>query len=283
MTTNTCIKFLELKGNNIHGEGVEHLAKLLRQNASIVSLSLEWNSLGLMDTRSLAQFCESLSMNKSLKDLDLRNNQLTHTGALELCTALEANTALKTLDLRWNSIGLVGAKGLVQCLKKNHSLVQLQITGNNIPDDLVESIELKISHNKEQSKTVKDFANRTSLLTGELHSVQYQKERQVNLLLSKIDKQEEAVRKTNRALGDKMRRLQSALEDRLATVNSLQSRLSIAEADLTLSEQKCSDLEHAIKKLQADKENEAKLWASKFKHEKEVRAFRETIKFLHAF
>jgi hypothetical protein len=270
ISTNACIKFLELKGNNIHGEGAENLAKMLRQNSSIVSFSLEWNSLGLMDTQSFTHFCESLSMNKSLKDLDLRNNQLTHTSALELCSSIETNNTLKTLDLRWNNIGLVGAKGLIQALKKNHTLVQLQCTGNNIPDDMSEAIELKISHNREQSKTEKDYAKKTSILTNELQNVQFQKDRQVNLLLSKIDIQEEAVRKTNRALGDKMRKLQNALEDRLSTVNSLQSRLSIAEADLALSEQKCSDLEHAIKKLQLDKENEDKLIHSKYKHEKEV-------------
>lgn len=60
-------------------------------------LSLEWNSIGLMSSNSFPIFCESLGMNKSLKDLDLRNNQITHTGALELCTALEINTFLQNL------------------------------------------------------------------------------------------------------------------------------------------------------------------------------------------
>ena len=40
MSTNTSITVLELKGNNIHGEGTENLAKMLRQNSSIKSLSL---------------------------------------------------------------------------------------------------------------------------------------------------------------------------------------------------------------------------------------------------
>ena len=35
MITNTSIKTLELKGNNIHGEGTNALAKLLRHNISI--------------------------------------------------------------------------------------------------------------------------------------------------------------------------------------------------------------------------------------------------------
>ena len=155
-------------------------------------------------------------------------------------------------------------------MKKNHTLIQLNVAGNGIPDDMLESIELKISHNREQIKVKKDYSTKTSILANELQNIQLQKDKQVNLLLNKIDMQEEAVRKTNRTLSEKMKKLQDALDDRLSTVNNLQSRLSIAEADLTLSEQKCSDLEHALKKIQMDKENEFKVLSSKFKHEKEV-------------
>lgn len=97
MTTNNTIKVLELRGNNIHGDGTNSLAKLLRQNISIKMLSLEWNSMGLMDTHAFPAFCESIAINKSLTDLDLRNNQITHTSAAEMATALEKNTSLKNL------------------------------------------------------------------------------------------------------------------------------------------------------------------------------------------
>jgi hypothetical protein len=50
-----------------------------------------------MDRNSFSQFCESLAMNKTLKDLDLRNNQITHTSALELCSVIEINASLRTL------------------------------------------------------------------------------------------------------------------------------------------------------------------------------------------
>ena len=50
-----------------------------------------------MSSNAFPDFCQSLGMNKSLKDLDLRNNQITHTSALELCTAIEANTTLQNL------------------------------------------------------------------------------------------------------------------------------------------------------------------------------------------
>ena len=58
---------------------------------------MEWNSIGIMDRNSFPQFCESVAMNKTLKDLDLRNNQITHTSALELSGAIEVNNTLKSL------------------------------------------------------------------------------------------------------------------------------------------------------------------------------------------
>lgn len=89
-------------------------------------------------------FCESLGMNKTLRDLDLRNNQITHTSALELCRGIELNSTLESLDLRWNNIGLVGGKGILVALKKNFTLAKLQIVGNNIPDEIVEAISKRI-------------------------------------------------------------------------------------------------------------------------------------------
>ena len=165
----------------------------------------------------------------------------------------------------------MGGKALLNSLKNNHTLTQLQIAGNNIPEDICDSIALKMSHNNEQVKTSKEFSNRTAHLTNELEAVQFQKEKQINLLLNKIDLQEEAVRKTNRAMSDKMKKLQSVLEDRMSSVNAIQSKLSIAEADLALSEQKCSDLRHTLEKFRLDKDAELQLIASRAKREKEVR------------
>lgn len=213
-------------------------------------------------------------MNKSLKDLDLRNNQLTHASAIEIASALESNATLQDLDLRWNNIGLVGGKALLQAMKKNHTLSSLQLSGNNIPEDIIEAIEAKIQGNLAQVKVNKDYASRTTVLANELQNVQFQKNKQINLLLGKIDLQEEAARKANRTLSEKMKKLQMALEDRLATVNTLTSKLTIAEADLALSEQKCLDLEHTVKKLQADKENEVKSVNLKSKRDRDVRKFR---------
>ena len=56
----------------------------------------------------------------------------------------------------------------------------------------------------------------------------------------------------------------------MAMMSSMTSKLSIAEGDLALSEQKCADLEHQLQKTQLERENELKVINSKAKREKEV-------------
>lgn len=55
-----------------------------------------------------------------------------------------------------------------------------------------------------------------------------------------------------------MKKLQNALEDRMSSMKTMGSKLSIAEANLALSEQKCSELEYTLEKFQMEKDNEIK-------------------------
>ena len=111
---------------------------------------------------------------------------------------------------------------------------------------------------------------RTSTLAKELQNAESLKEKQLNALLQKMDLQEEAGRRANQALGDKMKKLQIALEDRASTMNSYASKLSMAEADLALADQKINDLTNTVQRLQLEKENEVQLANSKAKRDKEV-------------
>lgn len=60
------------------------------------SLTLEWNNLGMWDD-AFATFCGGLAANSTLRQLDLRNNQISHKGAEELALALKGNTTLQQL------------------------------------------------------------------------------------------------------------------------------------------------------------------------------------------
>jgi septal ring factor EnvC (AmiA/AmiB activator) len=114
---------------------------------------------------------------------------------------------------------------------------------------------------------------RTTNLTKELSQVKNEKDKQISLLLNKIDLQDEAGRKINRTLAEKMKKLQNALEDRNSTMNTLTAKLSMTEADLALSEQRCSDLEHSLQRMQLEKDNQIQSLNVKGKRDKDVRIY----------
>lgn len=66
------------------------------------SLRLEWNQLGAMNTPAFSVFCDALADNKSLIELDLRNNDINHVGGSEIASALKRNTTLRALGMYTN-------------------------------------------------------------------------------------------------------------------------------------------------------------------------------------
>ncbi|XP_043441344.1 leucine-rich repeat-containing protein 45 isoform X3 [Prionailurus bengalensis] len=97
LCANTVVRSLDLKGNNLRAAGAEALGQLLRQNKSIQSLTLEWNNMGAWED-AFATFCRALAGNGALRQLDLRNNQISHKGAEELALALTRNASLQQLE-----------------------------------------------------------------------------------------------------------------------------------------------------------------------------------------
>ncbi|XP_053424205.1 leucine-rich repeat-containing protein 45 isoform X3 [Nycticebus coucang] len=215
LCTNTVVQLLDLKGNNLRAAGAEALGKLLRQNKSIQSLSLEWNSLGAWED-AFATFCGGLAANSTLWHLDLRNNQISHKGAEDLALALKDNTTLQQLDLRWNNIGLLGGRALVNCLPSNKTLWKLDLAGNNIPGDVLRAVEQAVDHNQDRHTTFRENQARTHVLSKEVQHLREEKSKQFLDLMETIDKQREEMAQS--------------------------SRLQMTEAALALSEQKAQDL-----------------------------------------
>ncbi|XP_053150443.1 leucine-rich repeat-containing protein 45 [Hemicordylus capensis] len=238
---NTVVKSLDLKGNNLRAVGAEALGKLLRQNKSIRSLTLEWNNLGVWE-ESFALFCAGLGANSSLQRLDLRNNQINHQGAGELSMALKNNSTLQELDLRWNNIGLLGGRALLNCLHSNRALRQLELAGNNVPSDILKAVDQAMEHNQERQSILCKSRNRTQVLSKEVLSLKEEKAKQFLDLMDTIDRQREEITRGGRVSATRVGQLQEALTERHSVINSLQAKLQMTEAALALSEQKVYNL-----------------------------------------
>uniref|UniRef100_A0A8C0FX20 Leucine rich repeat containing 45 n=1 Tax=Bubo bubo TaxID=30461 RepID=A0A8C0FX20_BUBBB len=232
---------LLFQGNNLRTLGAEALGKLLRQNKSIRSLILEWNSLGAWE-EGFSFFCQGLGANNSLQQLDLRNNQINHQGAGELAMALKQNASLQELDLRWNNIGLLGGRALLNCLHSNKTLKRLELAGNNIPSDILKAVEQAVDHNQDRQTILSETQNRTYILSKEVLSLKDEKTKQFLDLMDTIDKQREEIARSSRMSAARVSQLQEALDEQHSIMNSLKAKLQMTEAALALSEQKVHNL-----------------------------------------
>ncbi|XP_040495911.1 leucine-rich repeat-containing protein 45 isoform X7 [Ursus maritimus] len=248
LCANTVVRFLDLKGNNLQAAGAEALGQLLRQNKSIQSLTLEWNNLGPWED-AFAAFCGALAGNGALRQLDLRNNQISHKGAEELALALTRNAHLQQLDLRWNSIGLLGGRALVNCLPRNRTLWRLELAGNNVPGDILRAVEQAMDHNQERQTTSRENRARTHVLSKEVQHLQEEK---------------------SRASAACVGQLQEALNERHSIINALKAKLQMAEAALALSEQKAQGLGELLAMAEQEQRSLAQRQAKERRLEQQV-------------
>lgn len=49
-----------------------------------------------------------------------------------------------SIDLRWNNVGLIGGRAILSLCQSNSTLNDFQLIGNNIPEDIMQSIGMHI-------------------------------------------------------------------------------------------------------------------------------------------
>uniref|UniRef100_A0A286ZKH0 Leucine rich repeat containing 45 n=1 Tax=Sus scrofa TaxID=9823 RepID=A0A286ZKH0_PIG len=275
LCVNTVVRFLDLKGNNLRAAGAEALGKLLRQNKSIQSLTLEWNSLGPWED-AFATFCGALAANSTLRQLDLRNNQISHKGAEELALALRSNASLQQLDLRWNHIGLLGGRALANCLPSNRTLWRLELAGNSIPSDVLRAVEQAMDRNQDRQATVRESQARAHILSKEVQHLREEKSKQFLDLMETIDRQRQEMAKSSTASAARVGRLQEALSERHSVISALKAKLQMAEAALALSEQKARDLGERLATAEQEQRSLAQRQAKEHRLELQEAADRES-------
>ncbi|XP_043441343.1 leucine-rich repeat-containing protein 45 isoform X2 [Prionailurus bengalensis] len=275
LCANTVVRSLDLKGNNLRAAGAEALGQLLRQNKSIQSLTLEWNNMGAWED-AFATFCRALAGNGALRQLDLRNNQISHKGAEELALALTRNASLQQLDLRWNDIGLLGGRALVNCLPRNKTLWRLELAGNNVPGDILRAVEQAMDHNRDRQTTFRENQARTHVLSKEVQHLQEEKSKQFLDLMETIEKQRKEMARSGRASAIRVGQLQEALNERHSIINALKAKLQMAEAALALSEQKAQGLGELLATAEQEQRSLAQRQAKEHRLEQQEAAERES-------
>jgi hypothetical protein len=142
---------LILRGNYIGTVGAKAIADLLKEQESLLHLSLEWNQIGSTGAEYLA---EALLMNRSLVYLDLRNNYINSDASVALAQAIMQNTSLKTLDLRWNQIedhGILAFKG---CILDRKPSLNLLFHGNLLSETAIVTLNEWLKKGKENEDKI---------------------------------------------------------------------------------------------------------------------------------
>ncbi|KAB0396023.1 hypothetical protein E2I00_012902, partial [Balaenoptera physalus] len=265
LCVNTIVRFLDLKGNNLRAAGAEALAKLLRQNKSIQSLTLEWNSLGTWE-EAFAAFCGALAANGTLRQLDLRNNQISHKGAEELALALKSNTSLQQLG-EATSTGPPrpqtrpgGQQNPVEAGAgwEQHPRRHPQSRGYG---------HQAMDHNQDRQTAFRESQARAHVLSKEFLD-----------LMETIDRQREEMVRSSKASAARVGQLQEALNERHSIINALKAKLQMAEAALALSEQKAQDLGELLATAEQEQRSLAQRQAKEHRLEQQVDELERKVK-----
>ena len=151
LSCNTILEKLDLTENEIGNGGAKALAQAIRSNTALKKLVLKYNSIGDAGAEALA---EVLSCNTILEKLDLTENKIGNGGAKALAQTIRSNTALKKLVLKYNSIGDAGAEALAEVLSCNTILEKLDLTENEIGNGGAKALAQAIRSNTALKKLV---------------------------------------------------------------------------------------------------------------------------------
>lgn len=154
---NKMLQLLSLDENAILDAGFAAIFDTLKFNQSLTSLSLYRCRISF--TSPIPEFEESLQQNRSLKSLNLCNNNLKATACISISKvlkvnrgltelnldhnylnyhahrifeALQQNYSLTTLRISWCALGQVSALGIANMLRKNTSLTSLKLISNEL-------------------------------------------------------------------------------------------------------------------------------------------------------
>ena len=126
---------LDLSFNDIHEEGIHHIAQLLQNTGVVRRLTL--NPIG---DGGLKRLCEALSTNTTLEELNLTNCSI-NSGPL-LGQLLSENTSLHRLNLH----EITDCRSIAAGLSKNRTLRELWMCRCGLTDKCVEDLSTGLNN-----------------------------------------------------------------------------------------------------------------------------------------
>ena len=130
--------------NYITSEGAIKIAGAIKVNKTLQELDIRQNNIS---DNGAAAISDALKSNSSLKILNISSNKITDEAAFKIGEAIKMNETLLQLDLSHNSISDDGAAAISDALKSNNSLQMLDMSFNNITNEAANKIAEAIKVN----------------------------------------------------------------------------------------------------------------------------------------
>ena len=127
--------------------GAVNIAKLLVINKTLKYLDISENNIG---DDGISAISDSLHVNTTLIQLVAHSCRFKSKGAESVAKMLQANKILKYLDISYNNIGADGTKTITSSIQTNTTLIQLKIFKYKCTEGLTETLKI--------NKTLKELA-----------------------------------------------------------------------------------------------------------------------------
>jgi len=233
LASNSFLKKLDLRGNNLSKLSCETLGNFVRSNHTITHLLLEWNNLGFCN-QAFSSFMDALSTNTTLVHLDLRNNQIDHKGGKEIAKMIRFNTTLKKIDLRWNNLGVCGGRYICDALKSNCTIEQLEVGGNNISMDICDNIEsklMRINNNDCSNLPCNESFLTVDALNREISTIKRGNQQHIEDILKSCQNEKDLMLQTCLDDDNQIKLLQQTLNENHCALRTLRAKLDMSEAN----------------------------------------------------
>lgn len=154
-----CITVLEGINSQISSKGLAILSEAIPNSINLQKISLSNNQISDSDSIYFSNFCNSVSINKSIIYLDLSGNLLGYSSAISLANLIKTNNTLKTINLKGNKLQNEGCQLLCDALSFNKSLVVLDLNNNQADSSIIRRVEQLLNRSPTKLDTTHPKAN----------------------------------------------------------------------------------------------------------------------------